>query len=286
MDPETLELLRRAHAVFGTPSAQPTVNGADNPPPLDQRLAGNAGLHTGGGQPQYRAELTRFRNALATSAGNDTELRKILAQLAADHAEGHQRTRTVLDAAGADPAPAANTPAGQRELLARQAAYTRQGHDAIRQAHSRARRTTAALRALRYRRNRPHEHRVSPELLRRLPHTRGAKALKHALTQLGVNYVWGGTTPGKGLDCSGLVQYAWREAGINLPRTSQAQMNFGAAVPRADIQPGDLVFPSSAAGGHVQMYAGNGKVIEAPYSGATVRITQMPSQVMAIRRPL
>ncbi|WP_244975698.1 hypothetical protein [Mycobacterium kubicae] len=110
MDPETLELLRRAHAVFGTPSAQPTVNGADNPPPLDQRLAGNAGLHTGGGQPQYRAELTRFRNALAASAGNDTELRKILAQLAADHAEGHQRTRTVLDAAGADPAPAANTP--------------------------------------------------------------------------------------------------------------------------------------------------------------------------------
>ncbi|WP_244975700.1 C40 family peptidase [Mycobacterium kubicae] len=88
------------------------------------------------------------------------------------------------------------------------------------------------------------------------------------------------------MDCSGLVQYAWREAGINLPRTSQAQMNFGAAVPRADIQPGDLVFPSSAAGGHVQMYAGNGKVIEAPYSGATVRITQMPSQVMAIRRPL
>lgn len=285
MDPETLELIRRSHALFGSTSPPPTINGGHNPP-LDQALAGNAELHTGGGQSQYTAELTRFRNALNGSAHNDTELRQILARLAASHAEGHQQTRTILDAAAADPAPSTDTPMGRRELHARKAAYLRQQREAIAQAHAHARRTTAALRTLRYRRDHPHEHRINPELLRHLPHTRGANALKHALTQLGVNYVWGGTTPGKGLDCSGLVQYAWREAGINLPRTSQAQMHFGALVPRADIAPGDLIFPASAAGGHVQMYAGNGKVIEAPYSGATVRITQMPAQISAIRRPL
>lgn len=285
MDPETLELLRRAHAIFGpSPTTPPNIHSNNEHDDLDKRLAGNAELHGGGGHQQYVEELARFRSALRGSTGNDAELSKILAQLAADHAEGHRSTKEVLDAAAADTAPASDTPLGQREAIARKAAYLRRQHDAIREAHARARRTTAALRALHY--GRSHHHRISPELLRRLPHTRGGNALKHALSQLGIDYVWGGTSPGKGLDCSGLTQYAWREAGVHIPRSSYAQMHVGAAVPRADIQPGDLVFPASANGGHVQMYAGNGKVIEAPYSGAKVRISEMPHQIMAIRRPL
>ena len=59
----------------------------------------------------------------------------------------------------------------------------------------------------------------------------------------------------------------------------------GIAVPVSQVAAGDLVFPASAHGGHVQMYAGGGKVIEAPYSGASVRIADMPRSVMAIRRP-
>jgi cell wall-associated NlpC family hydrolase len=283
MDPETLELLRRSHQLFGLPAAPPELHGDDDPR-LDKRLAGNAGLHGRGGHQQYVNDLTKMRETLRAAAGNDAELGKILGQLAADHAEGHRSTTEVLDAAAADTAPASDTSMGNREAIARKAVYLRHQHDTIRGAHARARHTTAALRALRYRRG--HAHGISPDLLRRLPHTRGGNALKHALTQLGVDYVWGGTSPGKGLDCSSLMQYAWDRVGVHIPRTTWDQIHVGAAVSHSEVQPGDLVFPASAHGGHVQMYAGNGKVIEAPYTGAKVRITEMPNQIMAIRRPL
>ena len=61
------------------------------------------------------------------------------------------------------------------------------------------------------------------------PNAVAASAVRHALTQLGVPYVWGGTTPGVGLDCSGLTQWAYHEAGLNLPRLAQEQ-DLGAAV--------------------------------------------------------
>ena len=284
MDPDILELLRRGHAIFGTPAAPPAVRGDDGTE-ADRRLAGNANLHGGGGNTRYAEDLTQLRSAVRGSAATDTELRELLARLAAEHAEGHRRTKDILGAAHADTAPGSDTPIGRREAIARKAAYLRHQQQAIREAHGRANSTAAALRALHYRRH-YRGHRISPEQLRHLPNTRGANALRHALTQLGVDYVWGGENPGKGLDCSGLTQYAWRAAGVHIPRTTFDQIHFGAAVPRGDVEPGDLVFPASAHGGHVQMYAGNGKVIEAPYSGAKVRITAMPHDIMAIRRPL
>jgi cell wall-associated NlpC family hydrolase len=61
------------------------------------------------------------------------------------------------------------------------------------------------------------------------PNAMAASAVRHALTQLGVPYVWGGTTPGVGLDCSGLTQWAYHEAGLNLPRLAQEQ-DVGTAV--------------------------------------------------------
>ncbi|MBV9022729.1 MAG: C40 family peptidase [Streptomycetaceae bacterium] len=84
-------------------------------------------------------------------------------------------------------------------------------------------------------------------------------------------------------DCSSLVQYAWSVAGVNLPRTSEAQVNYGTPVQNvSQLQPGDLLFtlgsepgaaPSSP--GHVGMYAGNNQVIEAPHTGAAVRLTPL-----------
>ncbi len=61
------------------------------------------------------------------------------------------------------------------------------------------------------------------------PNAVAADAVRHALTQLGVPYQWGGTTPGVGLDCSGLTQWAYHEAGLNIPRLAQEQ-DVGAAV--------------------------------------------------------
>ncbi|WP_181336143.1 C40 family peptidase, partial [Klebsiella pneumoniae] len=71
------------------------------------------------------------------------------------------------------------------------------------------------------------------------PNAVAASAVRHALTQLGVPYDWGGTTPGVGLDCSGLTQWAYREAGLDIPRLAQEQ-DIGQAVGRDSLRPGDL----------------------------------------------
>jgi peptidoglycan DL-endopeptidase CwlO len=99
--------------------------------------------------------------------------------------------------------------------------------------------------------------------------SKAAQALKIATRYLGVPYVWGGESPG-GFDCSGLVQYVFAQVGINLPRVAADQQNVGAAVSRDALQPGDLVFFGNPAH-HVGIYAGNGAMINAPYTGAVVR---------------
>ena len=101
------------------------------------------------------------------------------------------------------------------------------------------------------------------------------KVLHAAHSQLGVPYLWGGTTPGKGLDCSGLVQYAYAKAGINIPRTTYEQFKKGSKVGWGKFRPGDLIFSDFEGSGgpsHVVMYIGNGKVIAAPHTGSHVMI--------------
>ncbi len=95
-------------------------------------------------------------------------------------------------------------------------------------------------------------------------------AVQTALAQLGKPYRWGGNGPGS-YDCSGLTSYAWRAAGVSLPRTSRAQYGATRRISRSELQPGDLVFYHSPIS-HVAMYIGNGQVVEAPNSGNSVRI--------------
>ncbi|MFI6032699.1 NlpC/P60 family protein [Streptomyces sp. NPDC051315] len=113
---------------------------------------------------------------------------------------------------------------------------------------------------------------------------RAAAALAAARSALGKPYVWGANGP-SGFDCSGLMQWSYAQAGVSLPRTSQAQAHAGRRVPLSQARPGDLVTYRSDAG-HVGMYAGNGQVIHAPYPGAPVRydpVGMMP--VSAVTRP-
>ncbi|CAL9434094.1 hypothetical protein SUDANB176_02113 [Streptomyces sp. enrichment culture] len=98
---------------------------------------------------------------------------------------------------------------------------------------------------------------------------RAAAAVAAARSALGRPYVWGANGPG-GFDCSGLTQWAYAQAGVSLPRTSQAQRYAGRRVPLSEARPGDLVLYRSDAS-HVGMYVGNGQVIHAPYPGAPVR---------------
>lgn len=106
--------------------------------------------------------------------------------------------------------------------------------------------------------------------------------VNYALSFLGVPYVWGGTTP-SGFDCSGFVQYVYAHFGINIPRISQDQQNYGIPVKdRKNLQPGDLVFFGTPAY-HVGMYIGDGKYVEAPHTGDVVKIAVLYDYTSAMR---
>jgi cell wall-associated NlpC family hydrolase len=118
-------------------------------------------------------------------------------------------------------------------------------------------------------------------------------AIKYALAQMGKPYVWGGIGP-DGFDCSGLTMQAYRAAGIGIPRTTYTQVYAGQPVyDPSQLLPGDLVFSlGSDPGpgglpGHVGMVIGSGLVIDAPHTGATVRVRPLNTwvpQVIAMRR--
>ncbi|MER5889370.1 C40 family peptidase [Streptomyces sp. NPDC001941] len=110
-----------------------------------------------------------------------------------------------------------------------------------------------------------------------------AVAVDVALAQRGKPYVWGATGPGS-FDCSGLTQYAYRRAGIRLPRVTWDQLRAGRRVGLDSIRPGDLVFYRGAA--HVGLYVGDGRIVHAPHPGAPVRTADLRVMpVYAVVRP-
>ena len=118
--------------------------------------------------------------------------------------------------------------------------------------------------------------------------TAGGIAVDWALAQVGTPYVWGGETPGVGFDCSGLAQAAYRAAGISLPRVAQDQFDAGPHLPAgAPLEPGDLVFFGSGPAdvSHVGIYVGTAGgqayMVDAPHTGADVRVEAFPTTVGA-----
>ncbi|MCV7344530.1 C40 family peptidase [Mycolicibacterium rhodesiae] len=256
-----VEILSRAHALF---AGRPAVGMLDAAPAVAP--------FPGEGLPTaYHRAAERRRTELEGARRVDAEVSAILARVQRDHREARRQTRAVLDAAHTDAAAAPDNPVAQRELLRRRAARLRAQHAHVLAARRRARRRLALLRALGYRRG----HRRLPA-----PNSRAGLAVRAALSRLGCPYVWGATGPDR-FDCSGLVKWAYAQAGVSLHRTTYDQINDGVPVPRSQVRPGDLVFPHA---GHVQMAIGNGLVVEAPHAGANVQISRLGSDV-AIRRP-
>nr|WP_260153009.1 NlpC/P60 family protein [Hoyosella altamirensis] len=131
-----------------------------------------------------------------------------------------------------------------------------------------------------------------------IPSTRAQKidaVVNRALSQVGVPYAWGGGNANGptlgirdggvadrhgdylkiGFDCSGLMVYTFAGVGISLPRFSGYIYNAGTKVPVAQMERGDMLFWGAGGSQHVSLYIGNGQMVEAPFSGATVRVVSV-----------
>ncbi|MCX5044474.1 NlpC/P60 family protein [Aldersonia sp. NBC_00410] len=115
------------------------------------------------------------------------------------------------------------------------------------------------------------------------PNEEAATAVRAALSQQGVPYVWGGNSPGEGLDCSGLTKYAYGEAGVDLPRLAQEQQVGHLQISEDNLMPGDLAVWD----GHVAMVIGNGQLVEAgdPVSTGPIRTENIGMQFYGFYRP-
>lgn len=97
--------------------------------------------------------------------------------------------------------------------------------------------------------------------------------LDAASKYLGIKYVYGGTDPKNGMDCSGFVQRAFADVGVMLPRVTYDQVKMGVGVAKENLQPGDLIFlwgDGNRKNGHVGIYVGNGVMIDSPHTGSQV----------------
>jgi peptidoglycan DL-endopeptidase CwlO len=260
-------VLSRAHRLFPAGAWQPVLDAGTAPyRGLLQRAAAlNDGLALGG----YQLAVDHSREGLASAARTDAVAAHVIADAHRDQARARDLTKRVVDEGRADATVTPEFPMAQREAVRRRVARLRAQRAHVLSARSRARRHYGDLLALRY------------GMRTRSPNGRAATAVRAALSRLGRPYVWGATGPDQ-FDCSGLVQWSYAQAGIHLDRTTYQQIHDGVPVPRAQVRPGDLVFPHA---GHVQLAIGNNLVIEAPYPGALVRISQLGNNI-AIRRPL
>jgi cell wall-associated NlpC family hydrolase len=110
-----------------------------------------------------------------------------------------------------------------------------------------------------------------------VPGARDAAVVAVAGSFLDTPYVWGGASPATGFDCSGLVQWSYRQVGVALPRTAQQQYDATTRVGREQLRPGDMVFfaqtyPSAELVTHVGVYAGDGLMVNAPVEGKPISL--------------
>ena len=117
------------------------------------------------------------------------------------------------------------------------------------------------------------------------------RAASVAAKMVGKRYRFGGESPSSGFDCSGLVQFSYRQAGLAVPRSTEQQLRYSKAVKRSSLRRGDLLFfdQEGRKHSHVGIYLGDGRFVHAPSSGKQVRVDRLDSRywqahLSAVRR--
>lgn len=121
---------------------------------------------------------------------------------------------------------------------------------------------------------------VQPVRITHIDHTLGSQELMlHSLGLIGTPYKWGGSSTATGFDCSGMIQYVYKNAlGVNLPRTARDMAAASRKIPTSQLKAGDLVFFNTGGANrysHVGLYIGNGEFIHAPSSGKVIQTEKL-----------
>jgi peptidoglycan DL-endopeptidase CwlO len=103
--------------------------------------------------------------------------------------------------------------------------------------------------------------------------SRASQVVSIAMQYLGVPYVWGGSSPASGFDCSGFIMYVYAQIGVSLPHHAASQYGYGVPVSQDQLAPADLVFFDGL--GHAGIYIGGGQFIHAPHTGDVVKISSL-----------
>ena len=106
-----------------------------------------------------------------------------------------------------------------------------------------------------------------------MPAARYSHVVPIALQYLGIPYVWGGSSPSTGFDCSGFIMYVFAQIGVSLPHHAASQFGYGTPVSREQLAAGDLVFFDGL--GHAGIYIGGGQFVHAPHTGDVVKISSL-----------
>ncbi|HET9691132.1 MAG TPA: C40 family peptidase [Acidimicrobiales bacterium] len=232
-------------------------------------------LYTGGSDRQALAWSVRDVDQLSAAAAyEDTVLspdgilaeRKAVARAADAQLRRRQGDLQAAEAASARAATAVAAAAAATDHIKQElTALTSQAALLVADEHTAL--STQAAKAL----TSPSALEFTPSVPLPAPLATTSVALAWAFSELGKPYLWGGTGPDM-FDCSGLMQYSWGKAGVQIPRTSEEQYTAVAPVPLSQLLPGDLVFFGTTDIHHVGMYIGDGLMVNAPHTGTVVQI--------------
>ena len=119
---------------------------------------------------------------------------------------------------------------------------------------------------------------VRNRTIQQLPPQSGSLVARHAVEMIGTPYLFGGSSPDTGFDCSGLVHYSYQQSGVSVPRTSLEQFRAARKISLGEAVEGDLLFfQDQEKLSHVGIYIGDGQFVHAPQSGRTVSVADLDS---------